>query len=249
MEAHQQVIWAPVCQRQEPLEKQHKQWVQVSPTRVPDWTGPSPCVLPRILDPSVTAQRSTWSSLGLPLPLLKWDLVTSLHPHTAPSKIHDEGCSQPLLCTWVQGCPLEFLLLLWQVVKCWVCGCAWAHTCTAHPQSGEEQVAPPGPQAICLAPGTHCSSLASSINLQLTSQTGPAMQTSDRSLLPFRPQRALIPCLSQPSEGSPCIHPCPWWVRRGQAGLPTKPRGLNPGSLIPPPYWHQVWGPGAAEWG
>ena len=198
---------------------------------------------------SATAQRSTWSSLGLTPPLLNWDLVTSLQPHTAPSKIHVEGCSQPLLCTRGQGRPLELLLLWWQVVKGRVCGCACAHACTARPRSRKEQVAPPGPQAICSAPGTRCSSLASSINLQLTSRPGPAMQTSDRFLLPFRPQMALIPCLSQPSEGSRCIHPCPRWVRRGQAGLPAKPRGLNPGSHIPPPYWHQVRGPGAGKRG
>lgn len=55
---------------------------------------------------------------------------------------------------------------------------------------------------------TYRSSRVSSINLQLTSQSGLASYKSNRSLLSFYPQRCSVPCLSRASGGHRCLqHP------------------------------------------
>lgn len=118
-----------------------------------------------------------------------------------------------------------------------VSGGACVCTCAARP--GSQSRSPsraPGDSRCAEMP---FSAPVLSINLQFSSQTRPAVQTSNTSLLPFHPQMSLRPCFSQPVD-VPVPIPAHLGPRGGQAGLPATP--LWPGSH--PPHLCPVLQPG-----
>lgn len=160
--------------------------------------------------------------------LLNWELVTSLHRRRVLSQIGSIPalrlgvCSQPLCSLEIKGVHRSF--------RC--SGGGWSRAgLRERMQLAQKACRISRAPGDLLEPGKCCTFRVSYANLQLMSQTGPAMQTSD-SCFCFASE-VLDPSPLSASEGSECFLPPsqPTWPKK-RSGWSSHQHPL--GWLFPP---------------